>query len=121
LKEHGLEPAPERERKTAQKEFLCRHARHIIGRVIHLAAHDPKHRIRAIARDDVSPMFFHPGDTHLNDIHIRVVERVRIRFAGINRPLEDPAITGSGLRRLCRNSRKHNQKEYESAFHLSSS
>ena len=25
LKEHGLEPAPERERKTTWKEFLCRH------------------------------------------------------------------------------------------------
>jgi hypothetical protein len=25
LKEHGLKPAPERERKTTWKEFLCRH------------------------------------------------------------------------------------------------
>jgi hypothetical protein len=25
LKEHGLEPAPKRERKTTWKEFLCRH------------------------------------------------------------------------------------------------
>ena len=25
LKEHGMEPAPQRERKTSWKEFLCRH------------------------------------------------------------------------------------------------
>jgi hypothetical protein len=30
LKEHALEPAPERERKSTWKEFLCRH-REVIG------------------------------------------------------------------------------------------
>jgi len=25
LREHGMEPAPQRERKTTWKEFLCRH------------------------------------------------------------------------------------------------
>src|SRR5262249_5294774 len=31
LKEHGLEPAPERERKTTWKEFLCRHREVIVA------------------------------------------------------------------------------------------
>jgi hypothetical protein len=31
LKEHGLEPSPERERKTTWKEFLCRHREVIVA------------------------------------------------------------------------------------------
>jgi putative transposase len=31
LKQHGLEPAPERERKTTWKEFLCRHREGIVA------------------------------------------------------------------------------------------
>src|SRR5215469_7728213 len=31
LKQHGLEPAPERERKTTWKEFLCRHREVIVA------------------------------------------------------------------------------------------
>ena len=31
LREHGMEPAPQRERKTTWKEFLCRH-REVMGR-----------------------------------------------------------------------------------------
>jgi hypothetical protein len=31
LKEHGLEPAPERERKTTWKEFLSRHREVIVA------------------------------------------------------------------------------------------
>jgi len=31
LKEHGLGPAPERNRKTTWKEFLCRHWEHLLS------------------------------------------------------------------------------------------